>query len=101
MEIPGSPAEVSAKLLDASCKLEFSANGAREAPLHDPSTIIALTRPDLFFGRRANVEVVTTFGERFGQTVPTFTESGNVLWYEDADADGVFAQLEYLLGAKP
>ena len=99
-EIPGKPAQISTKLLDASCKLEFSANGAREAPLHDPSTIIALTRPDLFFGRRASVEVVTTFGERFGQTVPTFTEQGNVLWYEDVDDDGVFEQLEHLLGVK-
>ncbi|MEO1660262.1 MAG: nucleoside hydrolase [Pseudomonadota bacterium] len=100
MNIPGKPAQISAKLLEASCKLEFSSNGHREAPLHDPSTIIALTRPDLFFGRRANVEVITTFGERFGQTIPTFTERGNVLWYEDVDDDGVFAQLEHLLGAK-
>lgn len=84
---------VAGDLLEASCKLEFSANGAREAPLHDPSTVIAVTDPDLFQGRRARVEVVTDDGEQFGRTIPTFCEDGNVLWYERADSDGVFEAL--------
>lgn len=88
-----SQSRVAADLLEASCKLEFSANGAREAPLHDPSTIIAVTDPGLFQGRRASVEVVTAEGEQFGRTIPTFQEDGNVMWYESADSDGVFEAL--------
>ncbi|MEQ3744620.1 MAG: nucleoside hydrolase [Henriciella sp.] len=84
-------------LLDASCKLEFSAKSDRDAPLHDPSTVLAFTHPHLFKGRKANVSVVTEVGEQFGRTVPTFAESGNVLWYETADDDAVFAALCGLL----
>lgn len=84
---------VAGDLLEASCKLEFSANGARDAPLHDPSTVIAVTDPGLFKGRRARVEVVTDEGEQFGRTIPTFCEDGNVLWYETADSDAVFEAL--------
>ncbi len=91
-------AEVAANLLNASCKLEFSAKGDRHAPLHDPSTVIAVTRPDLFKGRRARVKVVTEPGEQFGRTIPSFCEDGNVLWYERADDDGVFVELRRLLG---
>lgn len=91
-------ADVAAQLLEASCKLEFSANGDRHAPLHDPSTIIAVTRPDLWRGRKAEVEVVTEPGEQFGRTVPHFTETGTVMWYEHADGDAVFTELGRLLG---
>jgi len=92
-------ARIAGDLLDASCKLEFSANGERDAPLHDPSTVIAVTRPDAFKGRRATVEVVTEPGEHFGRTVPHFQEGGNVLWYEHADVDAVFDELCSHLGA--
>lgn len=91
-------ADIAVQLLEASCKLEFSANGARDAPLHDPSTVIAVSRPDLFHGRRAFVEVVTEEGEQFGRTIPHFDPHGPVLWYETADSDGVFDELERLLG---
>ena len=90
-------ADVAVQLLEASCKLEFSANGARDAPLHDPSTIIAVTRPDLFQGRRARVEVITERGDQFGRTIPHFDENGPVLWYEQADDDGAFEELARLL----
>ena len=85
--------QIAGDLLEASCKLEFSANGEREAPLHDPSTVIAVTDPELFTGRRARVEVVTEMGEQFGRTVPSFCEEGNVLWYEHADSEAVFDAL--------
>lgn len=88
-----SQSQIAGDLLEASCKLEFSANGARDAPLHDPSTVIAVTDPDLFRGRRARVKVVTEDGEQFGRTIPTFCEDGNVLWYESADSDAVFEAL--------
>lgn len=91
-------ATVAADLLHASCKLEFSANGSRDAPLHDPSTVIAVARPDLFEGRRAYVDVVTEPGEQFGRTIPRFDAAGPVMWYEQADSDGVFEVLARLLG---
>lgn len=95
----GTPqAKAAGDLLDASCKLEFSANGHRDAPLHDPSTIMALLRPDLFQGWRAKVNVITRPGKYFGQTDISFGEEGNALWYISADADGVFETLCELLG---
>ena len=91
-------AEIAGDLLQASSSLEFSANGDRDAPLHDPSTIIAGTRPDLFKGRHARVEVVTEPGKHFGRTIPHFCEDGHVLWYDSADDEGVFDELCRLLG---
>jgi len=95
----GTPqAQVAADLLEASCKLEFSANGEREAPLHDPSTILALTHGELFAGRPAFVTVVLEDGEQFGRTIPEFQPDGNVLWYETVNAEAVFDGLCEHLG---
>lgn len=91
-------ARLAAELLDSSCDYELAATGNRNVPLHDPSTIVALTRPDLFQGRRARIEVITEAGEQFGRTIPTFSETGNVTWYETADADAVFDELARLMG---
>lgn len=91
-------ADIAADLMDASCKLEFSAKGDREAPLHDPSTIVAVTKPDLFSGRKAFVEVVVASTEQFGRTVPRFSNDGNVTWYDSVDSNGVFDELCRLLG---
>ncbi|MEQ9315898.1 MAG: nucleoside hydrolase [Henriciella sp.] len=85
-------AVAAADLLAASNRLEEKAK-ARVAPLHDPSTIIALLRPDLFEGRKARVNVVTEEGARFGKTVPEYCEDGHVLWYDKADADAVFSEM--------
>lgn len=96
--VGGRQADVAADLLDASCKLEFSANGDRDAPLHDPSTVIFVTHPEAFHGRRATVTVNVAPGERFGQTVPEFNERGNVVWYDQVDGDAVFEALCQHLG---
>jgi purine nucleosidase len=96
--IDNPQADIAGDLLQASCSLEFSAKGDRDAPLHDPTTIIAVTRPDLFTGRRAKVEVVTEAGAQFGRTIPHFDETGHVMWYEQADDAGVFEELCRLLG---
>ncbi len=88
-----SQADYAAAFLEASCKLEFSAKGRRDAPLHDPSTVIALAYPHLFEGRRAHVSVVTQEGEQFGRTIPHFADDGPVLWYDKADVEGVFKVL--------
>ena len=98
-EIETEQAKIAASLLDASNQLEFSANGARDAPLHDPSTVIAVTRPDLFSGRRVSVRVITEPGEQFGRTVPRAEKYGHIVWYERADSDAVYAVLGEHLGA--
>lgn len=85
-------AVAAADLLAASNRLERKAKG-KASPLHDPSTILAILRPDLFEGRKAVVSVVTEEGERFGQTVPEYREDGHVLWYTSADADAVFSEM--------
>lgn len=91
-------AEIAGDLLQASCSLEFSAKGDRDAPLHDPTTVIAVTRPDLFTGRYATVEVITEAGAEFGRTIPHFDETGHVMWYEEANDAAVFEELCRLLG---
>ena len=85
-------AVAAADLLAASNRLEEKAKG-RHAPLHDPSTILCLLRPDLFEGRQCTVDVVTTPGARFGQTVPAWREGGHVLWYDSTDPDAVFSEM--------
>jgi purine nucleosidase len=90
-------AVAAADLLSASNRLEEEAKG-RHAPLHDPSTVLAILRPDLFEGRKAKVSVVTETGARFGKTVPEFREDGNVLWYDKADAGAVFSEMLGQLG---
>lgn len=91
-------ATYAAKFLEASCGLELKAAGNPAAPLHDPSTIIALASPELYSGRRAKVSIVTEPGETFGHTNVTYTDDGPVLWYEHADVDGVYATLCEMLG---
>ena len=91
---------IAADLLAASNRLEESAK-ARHAPLHDPSTVLALLRPDLFEGRKARVSVVTEAGDRFGKTVPEFREDGHVDWYTKVDAESVFSELIGQLGRYP
>lgn len=95
--LPSLQAKAAADMLEASCILEEKGTGIWEAPLHDQSTVLAILRPDLYRGRRADVSVVTEPGERFGQTQVTYREDGTVLWYDDADADEVYTELTRLL----
>jgi purine nucleosidase len=90
-------AVAAADLLAASNRLEEQAK-ARHAPLHDPSTLLSILRPDLFEGRKATVSVLTEPGDRFGKTMPTFAEDGHVLWYDKADPDAVFSEMLGQLG---
>ncbi|MEM6555729.1 MAG: hypothetical protein AAF642_07645, partial [Pseudomonadota bacterium] len=57
-----------------------------------------VSRPELFSGRRARVEVVTEQGDQFGRTIPHFEEDGPVLWYQEADDEAVFERLCTQLG---
>lgn len=68
--------------------------GSDGGPLHDPTTIAYLLAPELFTGKLVNVEVETTLGLCFGQTVvDRWSVTGrrkNATWITGVDADGFF-----------
>lgn len=67
------------------------------APLHDPCVTAFLIRPDLFEGRRVNVEVETGSALTRGMTVVDFwrvtDREPNAFYVRSGDADGFFALL--------
>ena len=71
--------------------------GSEGAPLHDPTVIAYLIRPDLFTGRHINVEIETTSELTLGATVADWWRvSGrapNATFMREIDADGFFALL--------
>lgn len=68
--------------------------GTEGAPLHDPCTIAWLLRPELFEGRRCNVEVETESPLTRGHTAVDFwhvtDRPSNVDWLYRIDAAGFF-----------
>ncbi len=68
--------------------------GTDGGPLHDPTTIAWLLKPDLFAGRECNVEIETTSKLTRGATVVDWwgvTKRGkNALVLGDVNADGFF-----------
>ena len=71
--------------------------GSAGAPLHDPCVIAYLIRPDLFSGRRINVEIETGSELTLGMTVADWWRvadcAPNAMFMGDVDADGFFALL--------
>ena len=71
--------------------------GSKGAPLHDPCTIAWLIRPDLFEGRRINVEIETKGEFTTGMTVADYWgvtgRPANALFLRHVDRDGLFALL--------
>lgn len=69
--------------------------GSDGGPLHDPTVIAYLLKPELFEGKFVNVEIETTPGLGFGQTVvDRWAVTGrqkNATWITKVDADGFFA----------
>lgn len=71
--------------------------GSEGGPLHDPTTIAWLLKPELFSGRMCNVEIETTSELTRGATVVDWwgvtNRPKNALVIRDVDADGFFALL--------
>jgi purine nucleosidase len=67
------------------------------APLHDPCTIAYLLQPELFKGKRCNVEIETSSPLTRGHTAVDFWgvtgRAANANWLYEVDADGFFALL--------
>ncbi|WP_181707053.1 nucleoside hydrolase [Chthonobacter rhizosphaerae] len=68
--------------------------GTDGGPLHDPMTVAHLLAPHLFTGKRVNVEVETTPGLCFGQTVvdrwAVTDRPKNATWVTGLDSPAVF-----------
>jgi len=68
--------------------------GSPGAPLHDPTVIAYLIRPDLFSGRHINVEIETGSALTRGMTVADWwrvtDRPANAMFMGDLDADGFF-----------
>ena len=71
--------------------------GSEGAPLHDPCTIAYLIRPELFSGRRINVEIETEGRFTTGMTVADWWgvtgREPNALFIRDIDREGFFTLL--------
>ncbi len=71
--------------------------GSEGAPLHDPTTIAWLLKPDLFTGRHINVEIETASPLTRGMTVADWwrvtDRPANATFIGDLDAEGFFALL--------
>ncbi len=72
------------------------------APLHDPCVTAWLIRPELFRGRRINVEIETVSELTMGMTVADWwgvtDRPANALFIGDMDSDGFFDLLTERLG---
>ncbi len=68
--------------------------GSEGGPLHDPTVIAYLIRPDLFSGRHINVEIETQSELTMGMTVADWwrvtNRAPNALFIGDLDAPGFF-----------
>jgi len=71
--------------------------GSEGGPLHDPNVIAYLLKPELYAGRRCNVEVETTSELTKGMTVADWwgvtDRPKNALFMGSVDADGFFTLL--------
>lgn len=79
--------------------------GSEGAPLHDPCTIAWLLRPDLFEGRRINVEIETSGEFTTGMTVADWWRvSGrpeNALFIRHVERDALFAMMSDAIARLP
>jgi len=79
--------------------------GIAGAPLHDPCVIAWLLRPDLFSGRRVNVQIETGSDLTLGMTVADWWgvtgRTPNALFLGDVNAEELFALLTERLARLP
>lgn len=94
-----------AQMLGYSEKYDLTKYGGVGAPLHDPCVIAYLIRPDLFRGRRVNVEIETASELTMGMTVADWwgvtKKPANAQFMNEADADGFYALLTERLARLP
>ncbi|SFT76450.1 nucleoside hydrolase [Sedimentitalea nanhaiensis] len=93
-----------AQMTDFFERFDRKKYGSDGAPLHDPCVTAWLIRPDLFSGRRVNVEIETTSELTMGMTVADWwgvtDRVPNALFIGDMDSDGFFDLLTERLGRR-
>lgn len=81
-------------ILQAYVKHDMDVYGMPGGPVHDASVIAYLLKPELFSGRRIHLRVDSREGPTFGQTIADWygvlKQPANVLWINEADAQGFF-----------
>lgn len=93
----GRVGPVVASWLEFFERYDIEKYGAEGGPLHDPTVIAWLVRPDLFTGRRINVEIETEGRFTSGMTVADWWgvsgREANALFVGDVQPDGFFTLL--------
>ena len=93
---------VAAEWADFFERFDKAKYGGDGAPLHDPCVIAYLLQPDLFKGRRINVEIEVQSELTLGMTVADWwgvsKREPNALFMGSVDADGFFALVTERLG---
>jgi len=94
-----------AEMLDFFERFDVEKYGSEGGPLHDPTTIAYLLKPELFSGRFVNVEIETGSELTRGMSVADWwgvtDRAPNVTFIGDVDADGFFALLTDRLARLP
>ncbi|MFN3275972.1 MAG: nucleoside hydrolase [Paracoccus sp. (in: a-proteobacteria)] len=103
--LPGRCGPAVASWTDFFERYDREKYGSEGAPLHDPCTIAWLIRPDLFEGRRINVEIETEGRWTTGMTVADWWQvtgrAPNALFIRSLDRDGLFALLSERIAGRP
>lgn len=101
-EIGSRPAKALVEMLDFFERFDVEKYGSDGGPLHDPTVIAYLLKPELFSGRDCNVEVETASPLTVGMTVVDWWQvtgrKHNARVMKDVDADGFFALLAERVG---
>ncbi len=95
--LPGPVGHAVAEMTDFFERFDREKYGSEGAPLHDPTVIAYLLRPELFKGRHVNVEIETTSELTMGMTVADWwgvtDRPPNATFMRDLDADSFFTLL--------
>ncbi|WPE18894.1 nucleoside hydrolase [Shinella zoogloeoides] len=100
--IGNRPALALVQMLEFFERFDIEKYGSDGGPLHDPTVIAYLLKPELFGGRDCNVEVETVSPLTVGMTVVDWWQvtdrKHNARVMKDVDADGFFALLTERVG---
>ena len=100
--IGSRPAKALVEMLDFFERFDVEKYGSDGGPLHDPTVVAYLLKPELFSGRDCNVEIETASPLTTGMTVVDWWQvtgrKHNARVMKDVDADGFFALLTERVG---
>ncbi len=100
--IGNRPALALVAMLEFFERFDIEKYGSDGGPLHDPTVIAYLLKPELFGGRDCNVEIETASPLTAGMTVVDWWQvtdrKHNARVMKDVDADGFFALLTERVG---